>query len=210
MTDFEEIFKNLRSQLERDNNIREELITLGRQSIQKSSMTIRYIHRGEYPEAEVLIRENEMIISRLNKIAAEMAFVPPGQIISYNQEFAEAVMLMHFMQSKPIPSPDDLKIPYISYLHGLADFLGELRRVVLDLLRKKNHKDELERAIHILDVMEDIHVLLTTLDFPDGLTHNLRRKSDRTRGLIERTRGDLTLGVLMSRQNLPDHENDGF
>ncbi|MFW9856765.1 MAG: hypothetical protein ACFFFG_17080 [Candidatus Thorarchaeota archaeon] len=199
MTDFEEIFTNLRNQLERDNKIREELIALGRQSIQKSSMTIRYIHRGEYPEAEVLIRENEEIISRLNKIASEMRFVPPGQIISYNQEFAEAVILMRFMQNKPLPSHDDLRIPYISYLHGLADFLGELRRVVLDLLRQKNHADGLERANHILNVMENIHILLTTLDFPDGLTHNLRRKSDRTRGLIERTRGDITLAVVMSR-----------
>jgi translin len=202
MTDLEEIFTNLRKQLEVDNNIREELITLGRQSIQKSSMAIRHLHRREFTKTEVLIKENEELIARLNEISGQMRFVPTGLIISYNQEFAEAVLLSRFLQDAPLPSYVDLKVPYISYLHGVADFLGELRRVVLDLLRKENNTEGLKSAVHTLHVMEDLHTLLTTLDFPDGLTHNLRRKTDRTRNLIERTRGDITLAI--NRRDLVD------
>ena len=73
-----------------------------------------------------------------------------------------------------------------------SDFVGELRRVILDTLRKE---DNIEIAVNALDLMDDLYTLLLTIDFPDSLTYNLRKKTDFVRNLTERTRGDVTLAL---------------
>ena len=82
----------------------------------------------------------------------------------------------------------------MSYLHGLGDTVGELRRYLLDSMRK----GDLSRGEDFLAAMEDIYVILVTIDFPDALTGGLRRATDMVRGVLERTRSDLTLAI---RQN---------
>ncbi len=87
-----------------------------------------------------------------------------------------------------LPGPDQLGVEYAAYLGGLADTVGELRRRTLEVLRR----DDLGEAERLLSLMEDIYALLVTVDFPDAITGRLRRSTDVARGLVERTRGDVT------------------
>ncbi|MHA1974916.1 MAG: haloacid dehalogenase [Candidatus Hodarchaeales archaeon] len=197
MSSLEKIFINIRKKLDHDNEVRENLIKIARKSIRTSSIAIRHLHRNEMEQANKLIEENKEEIQRINEMASAMDPSPFGIILSANQEYAESVFLQCFLNDLPLPSNDELKIPYLAYLHGIPDFVGELRRVILDALRKSHG---LEQAIKALEVMDDLYSLLITLDFPDGLTYNLRKKTDYVRNLTEKTRGDITLAL--NRQDL--------
>jgi len=192
MVEFEEIFSDIRDEMEHDNEIREELITLGRHSIRNSSLTIRHLHRREMEKAQELIRENSHLIARINDLAEKMNALPFGMILACNQEYTESVLLNSFLKQESFPSYTDLKIPYLAYLHGIPDFVGELRRVILDSLRKK---ERIDISVKALELMDDLYSLLITLDYPDGLTYNLRKKTDFSRNITEKTRGDVTLAM---------------
>lgn len=191
MNELEEIFSEIQKKLENDNGTREEIIKLGRLSIRNSSLAIRHLHRKEMGKASKIIEENTVLITKINDLAEQMNPSPFGMILSCNQEYAESIFLFSFLQEKPFPNYTELKIPYLAYLHGISDFVGELRRVALDSLRR----NENETATKALDVMDELYSYLMTLDFPDGLTYNLRKKTDFTRNITEKTRGDLTLSL---------------
>jgi translin len=90
-----------------------------------------------------------------------------------------------------LPDPDVLGIAPAPFVNGLAEAVGEMRRYVLDMLRR----GEVEGCERLLSAMDDIYGLLVTLDYPDALTGGLRRTTDSTRGILEKTRGDLTLAL---------------
>ncbi|MFQ6001852.1 MAG: haloacid dehalogenase, partial [Anaerolineae bacterium] len=90
-----------------------------------------------------------------------------------------------------LPSPKELGVEYPAYLKGLGEAVGEMRRHILDLIRH----GETERGEEILGSMEDIYSVLVTIDYPEAITHGLRRITDMVRGVLERTRGDLTLAI---------------
>ncbi|MFX1515228.1 MAG: hypothetical protein ACFFC6_02885 [Promethearchaeota archaeon] len=191
MIEFEEIFSEIQKNLEYDNERREEVIKLGRLSIRNSSITIRHLHRKEIEKAGKIIEENSVLIAKINDLADQMSPSPFGMVLSCNQEYAESIFLYSFLQEKPFPDYTKLKIPYIAYLHGISDFIGELRRVALDSLRR----NENDTAVKALDIMDELYSYLMTLDFPDGLTYNLRKKTDFARNITEKTRGDLILSL---------------
>ncbi|MFX0184346.1 MAG: hypothetical protein ACFE95_14780 [Candidatus Hodarchaeota archaeon] len=202
MVDFEVIFSDIRNEMEHDNEIREELITLGRRSIRNSSLTIRHLHRREMKKAQELIQENSQLIAKINDLAKKMSASPFGMILSCNQEYSESVLLNSFLKEEPFPSYIDLNIPYLAYLHSIPDFVGELRRVILDSLRKK---ERIDISVKALELMDDLYSLLITLDYPDGLTYNLRKKTDFSRNITEKTRGDVTLAL--NRRDLVESFN---
>jgi translin len=107
------------------------------------------------------------------------------------KELAEAHITEAVIWNKPIPSPESLQVEHAAYLNGLAEAAGELRRFVLDALRR----GEVERAEEILREMDDIYSLLLTIDFPSAITGGLKRSTDMVRGVLERTRGDVTTAV---------------
>jgi translin len=88
-----------------------------------------------------------------------------------------------------LPDPDELGVDYATYLNGLGEAVGELRRHILDITRK----GEISRCEELLEAMDDISGVLVTMDFPDAMTGGLRRTTDAVRGILERTRGDLTI-----------------
>ncbi len=47
--------------------------------------------------------------------------------------------------------------------------------------------------------MDEIYALLITIDYPDALTNGLRRQTDLARGIVERTRGDVTISLREQR-----------
>ncbi|MDX1378882.1 MAG: haloacid dehalogenase, partial [Anaerolineales bacterium] len=88
-------------------------------------------------------------------------------------------------------TPEELGVDDATYLNGLAEVVGELRRRILDILRS-GYSQEAER---LLNHMDDIYSILVTMDFPDAITHGLRRQTDLARNLVEKTRGDVTFSL---------------
>ena len=78
----------------------------------------------------------------------------------------------------------------------MGEAVGELRRYLLDGIRR----DDLSRGEELLAAMDDIYGALVTIDFPDAVTGGLRRTTDMVRGVLERTRSDLTL--IMRQKDL--------
>ena len=107
------------------------------------------------------------------------------------KEFVEATVTIALIRNQPLPDPDDLGVDYATYLKGLAEVPGELRRRCLDLLRQ-GFSPEVER---LLDCMDEIYAVLVTMDYPDAITYGLRRMTDLVRGILERTRGDMTVSL---------------
>ncbi len=104
---------------------------------------------------------------------------------------------------------------YATYLNGMAEAVGELRRRGLDLLRHGYS----EEAEHLLTWMDEIYALMVTLDYPDAVTNGLRRQTDLMRGIVERTRGDMTISLReqklqelliesLAQRQPPEHHED--
>ena len=107
------------------------------------------------------------------------------------KEFVEANVTCALIKNQPLPTPEELIVEPATYLNGLAEVVGELRRRTLDILRH-GYSAEAER---LLGVMDDIYSVLVTMDYPDAITNGLRRQTDLARGIIEKTRGDITFSL---------------
>ncbi|HOJ40771.1 MAG TPA: haloacid dehalogenase, partial [bacterium] len=119
-----------------------------------------------------------------------------GFLHNAEKELVEAVVLLRYLSAREIPAPEEFGFDPISYLHGLAESTGELRRYLLDALRRQPDFDGEE----CLKVMDAIYFFLTNFTFPDALTRSLRRQVDYVRGILEKTRADVTLAVLRSER----------
>ena len=120
------------------------------------------------------------------------------------KEYVEAQVVHAFIRDGALPTPADLAVEAPAYLKGLAEAASEMRRHSLDLMRQ----NRLERAEQMLAIMDEVYSQLTTVDFPDAITGGLRRTTDMLRGVVQRTRGDLTTALRqeMMRQALVDFE----
>ena len=210
MDELQEIFDQINERLNKSNKVREEILSLSRRAIQKSSIAIKNLHRGDFESAEMLLLENQKLIAEINKLIPQMDPLRFGVILNCNQEYAEAVFLQKFLKKEPFPNFEELNIPFVAYLHGVTDFVGELRRRILDILR---HGDNIDEAVIALDLMDEIYSLLITLDFPDSITYNLRKKTDFVRNITEKTRGDVTLAfnrlqLVKTIKNILNHDEN--
>jgi len=95
------------------------------------------------------------------------------------------------IKGQPLIGPQALGVEYNTYLNGLSEVVGELRRRCLDILRH-GYSTEAER---LLTQMDDIYAVLVTMDYPDAITNGLRRQTDIARNIIEKTRGDITFSL---------------
>lgn len=182
---------------------REKAITESRRVIRAAANAIRALHRSEWDDAQRLIDEAG---DRLSTIADALSESP--ELLSHAvvhdaaKEFAEARITQAVFTDIPVPSFRDLAIDPVPYLHGLGEAVGEMRRRMLDLLRE----EKLSEAEQLLDEMDGIVDQLAQIDYPDGMTNGLRRTTDVSRSLVERSRSDLTATVVQERlrQHLRD------
>lgn len=178
------------------NRVRDEALGEGRQLVRLAATSIRALHRGEAADAEALLEDG---LRRMRALTDRLTDHPSiywaGYVQDSMKEIAEACIVDAIHRGKAIPSPADLGIEDAAYLNGLAEAASELRRDVLDELRG----DRLDRAVRYLEAMDAIYALLVSIDFPDAITGGLRRSTDQVRGVLERTRGDLTLTLNQRR-----------
>ena len=196
MDNLDAIAERIRHDLEAKNTVRDEALRRSRQLIRYCANTIRATHRAEFEEASELLATARRAASELAECVADY---PDLYYAGYTQdalkEFAEANITYALITDEPLPDPDDLGIEYAAYLNGLGEAVGELRRYVLDIIRR----GQIERGEVILAAMDDIYAVLVTIDFPDAITSRLRRTTDVVRGVLERTRGDLTMAMRQDK-----------
>ena len=171
---------------------RERALPKSRAAIRYCANSIRATHRQEFHAAEELALQAYALLAEMgNDLRDHQDVFYAGFVQDAHKEYAEAVTFAALVQHRPLPTASELSIGWAAYLNGLGETIGELRRYVLDQLRHGT----IESCESLLDHMDDIYALLTTIDFPDAVTAGLRRTTDAARGILEKTRGDLTTAV---------------
>lgn len=175
---------------------REAAIAESRKAIRAAANGIRALHRSDWDSADALIEESG---DRLESISDALEMNPEllGHAVVQDaaKEYAEARITQAVFTASTIPSFRDLGVDPVPYLHGLGEAVGEMRRRMLDLLRR----EMLAEAEALLQQMDDIVDQLAQADYPDGMTNGLRRTTDVSRSLVERSRSDLTATVVQER-----------
>lgn len=189
MNNLDTTIETIQDRFATKNNARDRALERSRELIRLCAKSIRATHREEWDLATTLMNEAQ---EKAFKLSADLESFPDLLFAGYTQdalkEYVEAHLTFALIRNQPLPTPDDLKVEPATYLGGLTEAATELRRRILDIIRHE-HTTEAER---LLDAMDSIYTELTTIDFPDAITHGLRRRTDVLRGVLERTRGDLT------------------
>jgi len=191
------LIEPIQTDLEELDRARENVLRLTRKVIRSSGNAIKALHRKQFTVAKEKIedaQENMQTVCQITTKRPELQF--QGYVTSAEQELGEALLFYAFHHDEQLPSAADLSLRSYPYLMALADFIGELRRYILDNLRKNNY----EPIEPTLDLMDELVATLFTLDFVEGLLPGFRRKVDLARSLVERTRGDVT--TALPRENL--------
>lgn len=190
MQGLDAIEEKIRQKFVAKNAARDAALAKSREVIRHCSLSIRASHRAEYDDAAKILQTARSVADAMK---ADVAAYPDLHFTGYVQdalkEVAEAHIVHALLTNQPIPDPDALGIDYAAYLNGLGEAATEMRRYILDIIRH----EQLERSEAILQAMDDIYAMLVTMDFPDALTGGLRRETDIVRGVLEKTRGDLTV-----------------
>ena len=196
ITTLRSIADSTRQSLADTDTARERALRLSREMIRHCADSIRAIHRSEFDTASALIGNAAALVEESATLLRDHPEVYyTGYMQDALKEFVEANAVLAFIQDRPLPSPEELQVGAAPYLGGLADTVGELRRYILDRLRR----DDFSRCEQTLQLMDEIYTILVTMDFPDAVTRGLRRSTDMVRGILERTRGDLTVALRQRR-----------
>jgi translin len=191
--DLSELARSIQGRLDAKNAAREHALPAARRSIRASANAIRAIHRLELAAAEALIADSRAALEEGLAAVEEHADIRhAGYLQDAQKEYAEANLTLALVTGADLPGPTDLEVEDAAYLGGMSDAIGEGRRRLLDLLRA----GEVEQAERLLDAMEEMYGVLVTMDYPDAITMNLRRATDVSRSLLEKTRGDLSISVV--------------
>ena len=178
---------------------REKALPLCREAIRHCSQAIRAVHRQEFDQAAELLKSARGLLAGAGKAVADYNELSnTGFIRDAQKEFAEGSIVLALVTGKKLPDPVGLGIDAAAYLNGLGEAVGELRRYLLDGMRQ----GDLSRSEELLLMMDDIYGVLVTIDFSDAITGGLRRTTDMVRGVLEKTRSDLTL--VMRQKDLED------
>ena len=192
MHKLEKIAEQIRQNFEIRTSIRDEALKQARQLTRACSLAIRAVHRNDLDVMETCLTEAQTLA---NKLRDDLKDHPDLYYAGYSQdslkEFVEANVTCALIQNQALHTPEELGVEYATYLNGLAEVVGELRRRILDILRS-GYSQEAER---LLNHMDDIYSALVTMDFPDAITNGLRRQTDIVRNLVEKTRGDVTFSL---------------
>jgi len=190
----------IRESFERQNDIRDKALAQSRALTRHAARAIRAIHREDTQLAqEYLAKANQLATELRTGLIDEPDLYYSGYSQDALKEFVEAHLTVATILNQDWPTPEVLQVEYATYLNGMSEVVGELRRRIMDLMRT-GHSPEVER---LLEAMDDIYALLVTMDYPDALTYGLRRRTDIARSIIERTQADVTVSY---RQQLLENQ----
>ncbi|HEU0295076.1 MAG TPA: haloacid dehalogenase [Anaerolineales bacterium] len=192
MHKLEKIADQIRQKFDLRNAKRDQALAQARQLTRACSLAIRAVHRDDNEAMQIHLAEARALADTLRQ---ELVNYPDLFYAGYTQdslkEFVEASVTCALILNQPLQTPEDLIVEEATYLNGLAEVIGELRRRTLDILRH-GYSQEAER---LLGYMDEIYSVLVTMDYPDAITNGLRRQTDVARSIIEKTRGDVTFSL---------------
>jgi translin len=192
MLEISQIIEDIRTEFTAKNAVRDATLNRSRELIRYCALSIRAIHRHEWDEAETLLNTARQAASVMAAALTQYGdLYEAGYTQDALKELVEGHTLYAMVRGHPLPGPSDLNVPAAAYLNGLAEAASELRRFILDLIRLGRTRE----GEPYLAAMDDVYIHLVTMDYPDALTGGLRRTTDMLRGVLERTRGDLTVAV---------------
>jgi translin len=195
----ENVLREVKNELMQKNNVREEAHESMRKATSLSKQAILLIHQKKYSEAEKFVAEAKDKISGLQTLSKDYPEIIYGGMFSAAlQEYAEARIFLALVKESRFVAPAEIDVPSVDYVLGLADVVGEYRRLALDNLRD----GEVKKGEECLEIMDQVFIQLLALDEAYMLVPGLRHKSDIARRIIETTRGDVTLEIR--RKSLED------
>jgi len=197
MEQLDNLTEQIHQSLENRTAVRDRVLGQSRTLIRHCANSIRAVHRGDNDLALKELAQAESLAQALSAVRHEYAdLYYAGYSQDALKEFAEASIVYALLNNQPLPEPETLDIEPSTFLQGLAEAVGELRRRCLDVLLHNGDSGEAER---LLNIMDDIYAVLVTMDYPDAITGGLRRLTDIARSIIERTRGDITFSLRQER-----------
>ena len=188
----ESIANKIRESFSAKDAAREKVLPLCRETIRHCSQAIRAVHRQEFDQAKGLLKSARDRLTEAEQGITdydELSYA--GFVRDARKEFAEGSITLALVTGNRLPDPEELGIDTVAYLNGMGEAVGELRRYLLDSMRRGN----LSQGEALLSALDDIYNTLVTMDFPDAMTGGLRRTTDMVRGVLEWTRSDLTLAI---------------
>jgi translin len=187
-----QVLKEVKNELKQKEKLRQNAQDNMRKATSLSKQATLFVHQKKLQEADKLVEKAKAIILSLNKtFEAYPEIIHSGLFDAARQEYSEANILLSLIEESRFATPEEIGVPSIDYVLGLADVIGEYRRLALDYLREGNSK----KAENCLLTMDEIYVELMALDEAYMLIPGLRRKCDVGRKIIEITRGDITQEV---------------
>ena len=167
------------------NAAREYFIKNTRDVVILCSHSIIAAHKGDLRLAKQKIKNAELVLKKNQKKAKDDF---KKYLITPEQELVEACSFLAVIENKEIPSLKSMKVSKESYVLGLLDCIGELKRLMLDNIRK----DQLKEANRIFNVMENLYLILYPFAMFDKIVKEARRKLDVNRSLVEESRAIIT------------------
>lgn len=189
---FATIVDTITQEFEQINALRDDTLQRSRALVRSCAHSIRAVHRHELSQAaKMLAHARQDAEAMVVSLADHPDLYHAGYTQDALKELVEAHLVYALVADTALPLPADLHVTGATYLKGMSEAATEMRRFVLDLMRR----NQVAEAEPYLVVMDEIYTLLTTVDFPDAVTGGLRRQTDVLRSVLERTRGDLTMGM---------------
>lgn len=192
MDNLSPLIETIRADLTRRNDVRDATLRRSRELVRLCANSIRAVHRHEFTEAADLLGQARAAATAM---VTDLHDLPDLYYTGYTQdalkELTEAHLVYAFVNDTPIPSPQELGVPSSTFLNGMSEAASEMRRFALDMIRL----GRVEEASPYLTIMDEVYSQQITIDFPDAITGGLRRQTDVLRGILERTRGDVTMST---------------
>jgi len=192
MHKLEQIADEIRNDFDIRTAARDKALARARQLTRACSQAIRAVHRDDTDGMNERLTEAHQLAKTLT---IDLVDHPDLFFAGYTQdalkEYTEANITCALIRNEALLTPEELGVGNATYLNGLAEVVGELRRRILDILRH-GYSEEAER---LLGIMDEIYSVLVTIDYPDAITSGLRRQTDIARSIIEKTRGDITFSL---------------
>ncbi|MFN8015963.1 MAG: haloacid dehalogenase [Acidimicrobiia bacterium] len=185
-----------KSIFESQHNARESMLVTSRKIIQLASSSIRSSHRSEFEKAQKLNEEGKQLVELCgNELEKFPTIAANSMYYDAQKEYTESCCVLNILRGESIPTRDELNVEPAAYINGLVEAASEMRRSVLDALKN----DDVDQANKLLEIMDDVYTMAISIDFPDAITHGLRRTTDAFRAVLERTRGDVTTAIVFLR-----------
>lgn len=197
MNNLDAITASIDAQFEVVNQRRDSALNQSRGLIRQCSSLIRTVHKQDWEGVDKQMAELHTAAEELHaSVEGYPELIHTGYTQDAFKEYAEAILTLALVRGDDeLPTPEALNVLPSTYLNGLAEAASEMRRYVLNLLRDGN-MDESKRLLGVMDTVYDV---LFSFGYPDAVTGGLRRRVDQLRGVVERTRGDVTTTVRQDR-----------